>query len=69
MTYPDLMLLECCERIQFITNGQLFEKYGNLKNFHVRMSGLAEIAHYMVGDKDFKTWPFNNKSAIINNIH
>ena len=37
VTLADFILLECCERIQFITEGQLFEKYRNLNDHHNRM--------------------------------
>ena len=68
-TFPDFMLFELCERIQFISEGILLMKYPALHNYINHVALLPQIARYMQFNKNFNELPFNNKNAIINDRH
>ena len=66
-TVADFMLFELCERIQFLSSGKLFEEYPRLEAFHSDMMELQGIGAYFSDNENFKSYPFNNKEALINN--
>ena len=66
-TVADFMLFELCERIQFLSDQKLFEEYPRLQTFHSDMMDLPEVSAYVSGNETFKSCPFNNKEARINN--
>ena len=66
-TVADFMLFELCERIKFLSSGKLFEEYPRLEAFHSDMMELPEIGAYFSDNDTFKSCPFNNKEALINN--
>ena len=66
ITFVDFMLLELCERVQFIT-GRLLEENQALQRYYQNLMTHPKILNYMCKDEGFKTRLFNAKSAKINN--
>jgi len=42
-TYPDFILFELCERIEFISESKLFKEYPILQRFHQNLMMVPEI--------------------------
>lgn len=63
------MLFELCERVQFISEGKLYQQHPVLQVFAHNIAGLPQVAHYMQNDRHFSEFPMNNKFARINDRH
>ena len=68
-SYADFMLFELCSRIQFISEGALFNKFQSLNNYGNRIALLPQITRYLQFDSTFMDLPFNNRNAKINDRH
>ena len=67
-TYIDFMLYELSERIQFISEGQLYAKSKTLEKYCQNVQMLPKIVDYIIrSDEALKASKFNNKNAKINN--
>ena len=67
VTYPDFIFFELCDLMQFISDGQLFERFPVLENYWMRVKELPRLKEYYEDDTKCIKRPFNNKIAKINN--
>ena len=67
VTYPDFIFFELCDLMQFISDGQLFERFPVLENYWERVKELPRLKEFYEDDSKCIKRPFNNKIAKINN--
>ena len=67
VTYVDFMFYELLDFCGFLTEGKLFQQYGFLKDFMLRMSSLPRFSEFWKDSTRCIKRPFNNKIAKINN--
>ena len=65
--YVDFTMFELCEMMQWISEGQLFQKYPKLSSYCDRVKSLPGMAEFYAYDTRCIKRPFNNKVAKINN--
>eukprot|EP00347_Sterkiella_histriomuscorum_P010535 403375911 len=66
ITYVDFQFLETLDFVNWISNGEVYEKYPRLQEYFNRVSEIPEIKEYVQSDRFLKK-PFNNKVAKLNN--
>ncbi len=66
VTLVDFFLFENEDFYEFLTEGQIYKQFPNLKEHHERMSKLPKFGEFLKSDR-FMTRPFNGHSAKINN--
>ena len=67
VTYPDFIFFELCEFMEFISQGQLYQKYPELEQYSERVKELPRLSQFYADDEKCIKSPFNNKIAKINN--
>ena len=67
VTYPDFIFFESCDLMDFITDGQLYERFPVLSDYFERMKSQPGLAEYFEDDDKCIKRPFHNKIAKINN--
>lgn len=67
VTFIDFMMLELCERIQFLSDGRLYQEHRVLENYTQNLMLDKRMSRYLMDDAQFKRRLFNASSAYINN--
>ncbi len=67
VTYVDFILFELCDFMMWITDGQIFSKYPNLREYFNRVKELPRLREFYLNDAKCIKRPFNNKVAKLNN--
>ena len=67
LTYLDFYMLELCDFVQFLTNGEFYEENKTIARYVKRVKGLKQLKRYFTSDRYLEK-PFNNKVAKINNL-
>ena len=52
VTYPDFLLFELCDFMEWLSQGLLFERNPTLLEYHKRMRALPRLCDYYTGDGD-----------------
>ena len=65
VSYPDFMLLELLERIQFLTDGRLYKEHAILQTYSQNV--IALIESYYKTNELFQQRLFNASEALVNN--
>jgi len=67
VTYVDFILFELCDFMMWVTDGQLFTKFPNLKDYFNRVKQLPRLKEFYENDAKCIKRPYNNKVAKLNN--
>jgi glutathione S-transferase len=67
LTYLDFYMLELCDFVQFLTEGEFYEENKAIARYVKRMKSLRQLKRYFASDRYLEK-PFNNKVAKINNL-
>ena len=67
VTYVDFILFELCDFMTWMTDGQLYVRYPNLKDYFNRIKQLPRLKEFFENDAVCIKRPFNNKIAKLNN--
>ena len=67
VTYVDFVMFELCDLMNWLTNGDIYNHYPNLKQYFDRVANLPRLKEFFEDDARCIKRPFNNKVARINN--
>ena len=67
VTYVDFVMFELCEFMGWITDGELYTKFPNLKGYQERIKNLPKLKEFYEDDTKCIKRPYNNKVAKLNN--
>ena len=67
MTYVDFVFFELCDFISWLTEGEVYSTYPNLKGYFDRIKNLPKLKEFFEDDTKCIKRPFNNKVAKLNN--
>lgn len=67
ITYVDFYLFSISKYMEFLTEGDVYTQFPNLKEHYNRIRELPSMTVYFANDANYESLSFNGKRAKINN--